>query len=533
MTRSSIVKKVLLTVLMIGAVWLSAVLWPVEGPRADVTLTQQGVRFSYAADEKTVLAAWLVGSKMGDAEVRSVASLSTLQRLSLAETGVTHHGISALHGLTKLQCLDLAGTRLTTEAIAAIGRMSSLEQLNFEGCEWLRDEHLPALAKLTKLTRLNLTATSVTSAGMQSLVPLSNLNVLQLDDCPEITDDAVAALIELPSLRNLSIHGCGLTSLGYGRLCRSSLQLRLEGVTDPLALARRPTHWRAAMQGGRITESLSDLLPLAKQGGFRQGDSGTELAGRIIGYWGRHPPIEVQHDENERTPDVLNSVAEFQPGDFAILARLPDLRQLNLDGSNVTDEMLLELGSGRRLEYLSLRKTRVTDRGLTLLTDSPNLLYLDLAETNAYGTRPGFLAAAPNLQELSLAVSPAGELSEHFPSLPSLQHLKLFGPLTDAGIQRLPSLPKLGVLNIYDARIEGAGLARLETLPSLTGLFVRNSPLKDGPFIEAMLKVTWLRGVTLIQTGITREACERLRMLRPDLAIHWSETDASQSVRFE
>ena len=195
--------------------------------------------------------------------------------------------------------------------------------------------------------------------------------------------------------------------------------------------------------------------------------------------------------------------------------------------------MLLELGTRPALKALSLQHTQVTDEGMKALAGFPNLLTLNFCGTQIEGPGLRHLAHLTELQWLLLEAKSEVELLDALPQLTRLERLEVHAPLTDAGLLRLPSLPNLTVLEIYDARITGPGLAGLTRVPNLAYLYFSGAPLQDDSFVECLNQLKSLRSVQLIRTGVTREGCERLRKLRPNLNIQWYDPGFSQWVKFE
>ncbi|MPY86922.1 MAG: hypothetical protein GEU99_03275 [Luteitalea sp.] len=68
-------------------------------------------------------------------------------------------------------------------------------------------------------------------------------------------------------------------------------------------------------------------------------------------------------------------------GVLPLLAEMPHLSRLYLQGTNITDEDLSKLGSLKFLEHLNLYGTPVTDKGLKYLAELPNLQSLYLWQT--------------------------------------------------------------------------------------------------------------------------------------------------------
>jgi hypothetical protein len=91
--------------------------------------------------------------------------------------------------------------------------------------------------------------------------------------------------------------------------------------------------------------------------------------------------------------------------DNAILSEIaccPDLRQLNLWRTDVSDDLLMSLRTATQLEYLNLKDTQITDAGLPALLHLPQLKVLNLDRTCVTGAGLSTLAGLSNLESLHL-----------------------------------------------------------------------------------------------------------------------------------
>lgn len=160
------------------------------------------------------------------------------------------------------------------------------------------------------------------------------------------------------------------------------------------------------------------------------------------------------------TPAALHALAELDLRGCAItdaeleyLASLPNLTGLELRGTAVTDAGIAQLAA-LRLKTLSLRGTKVGERNLPMLPAT--LQHLDLTDTRAGADACRFLRPLPDLHTLKLN--------------------RL--PIDDAGLDALPSLPRLRQLEIDGTQVTVAGLERLiQRYPLLARIEVRHVPL--------------------------------------------------------
>ncbi len=134
--------------------------------------------------------------------------------------------------------------------------------------------------------------------------------------------------------------------------------------------------------------------------------------------------------------------------DLVFLALIPEVQELNLSNTGVTDDCLEHIAALHDLKTLHLDVTKISDAGLERLQSLKELRSLFLFHTRV--TDSGL----PSLK-----------------SLPKLELLFLGGnEIGDAGVESLSGLPALRKLYLDDTLIDDNGMAKLEGLPSLTEL---------------------------------------------------------------
>jgi hypothetical protein len=175
------------------------------------------------------------------------------------------------------------------------------------------------------------------------------------------------------------------------------------------------------------------------------------------------------------------------------LARLANLRTLDLSGTAITDAGMAVLRDLSRLETISLAGTRVTDSGVVSLSACDELRDVNLGMTRTGDGAIRALAGKRHLRRLQTgnAVTEEGLAVLHdYPVFKSWRggeatmallsydagpnFLSLRGTFGDRGLSRLSGLDGLFALNIDDGRlgISAAGLAPLQTLPHLGWLAI-------------------------------------------------------------
>jgi ankyrin repeat protein len=175
------------------------------------------------------------------------------------------------------------------------------------------------------------------------------------------------------------------------------------------------------------------------------------------------------------------------------LSGMPQLRHLDLSGTQITDRGLEALRDLPNLDTISLAWTAITDAGVAALAPCHNLTRVDLVGTATGDSAIKALAGKAALRTLSTGngVTDTGIVHLHaFPVFKTWQEsgapeasaemdggpnsLMLRGAITDRGLAALAGLDGLFGLNLWDTNlaITAAGLAPLARLPNLGRLAV-------------------------------------------------------------
>ncbi len=364
------------------------------------------------------------------------------------------------------------------------------------------------IAHLSGLRVLDLSQTNVTGVGMKRIDGLQHLRRLT---APDRMDDAgLAHVAKLPGLTGLYLRESRVTNAGLRHLA--------------------PLHSleELALGGGRITDAgLAHLAPLPRlRYLLLQGDGFSDRAfvhlknvpGLRIGHFGHLPQITdagLAHLANcSQMQDLSFHWSENITNEgIRHLARLPNLRSLDVRRSRVTDEGLAHLRGVKTLESLELPDEGISDRGLAYLSELPRLHKLDISRVHlvdpskdhGYYTDKGIamLARCRSLEELSIGSIGVTDASmEAIASLDQLRVLTLFGctSVTDEGLKRLARLTKLEGLHVCDANVTISGLSALNGLANL-----RRLQIDDVEQGGSGLDLSGLRNLEELTIGTRRE----------------------------
>ncbi len=158
-------------------------------------------------------------------------------------------------------------------------------------------------------------------------------------------------------------------------------------------------------------------------------------------------------------------------GDLDRLHRFPELKDLWLEGSGVSDSFLASLPKFQSLEKLRLKHTQISAGGLVHLKRLPRLKYLSLENTTVDDEGLAHLAGLANLEYLDLGGTRITD--EGLASLAGFPHLEVLDlsstKITDKGMKQLESSTSLQRLSVWGTGVSDAGVARLEAaLPGIT-----------------------------------------------------------------
>lgn len=176
------------------------------------------------------------------------------------------------------------------------------------------------------------------------------------------------------------------------------------------------------------------------------------------------------------------------------LSGLPELRELYLFGTDVTDRDLRHLGELPNLETIDLGGGKLTPDGILQFRSSRKLKRLFLA-----GMRP--------------PVSD-GMLEQIARAWPGLESLSVDGGrITDEGLAHIGKLSRLHYLNLSGTQVTDRGLERLTGLAHLNTLHLDDTEITDQGMVH-LGKVTSLEKLSLNHTGITHRGLKEVQSLK-------------------
>ncbi len=160
-------------------------------------------------------------------------------------------------------------------------------------------------------------------------------------------------------------------------------------------------------------------------------------------------PVELEEAERSTADTLLRGVrsfnvhgAKFNDDDLQrVVRRLPELRDVDIGQTQVTDSGLSHLLGLKELEALRLHKADISDDGLGRLKGLDKLTILVLSGTTRI-TDEGLV---------------------HLKSFKHLKFLELGGlEITDEGLRHIRELPELKILSLIDTSVTPRGIEELK-----------------------------------------------------------------------
>ncbi len=164
------------------------------------------------------------------------------------------------------------------------------------------------------------------------------------------------------------------------------------------------------------------------------------------------------------------------------ICTMTDMVNLNLQGTDLTDEGIKALSPLTKLRRLNICDTLVTQKGLAVLKNMPFLDNLNLSRLTLGDGVVEQLKPLSNLQQLDLCGTQLKEKSLlQLPRFDKLLTLNIGrNNVSDKCLVSLLKYKNLHALDVMDTWITGEGLKKLKGLPKLRIIVIRDASLKNG-----------------------------------------------------
>ena len=366
----------------------------------------------------------------------SMANLTTLTSLDLANNDIGADGAQALKGLINLTSLDLRSNGIGDEGAQALKGLVNLTSLDLTNNR-IGDEGAQALKGLFNLTSLDLIHNDIGAEGAQALKGLVNLAYLGLS-FNEIGAEGAQALDGLVNLTSLDLPYNGIGAEGAraldGLVNLTSLNLWANGIGDEGAQALEGlvnltsldlANNRIGAEGADTLEGLVNLISLDLSNNGIGAEGTQALKGLVnltsLNLWGNGIGDEgtqaLEGLVNLTSLDLTNNRIGAE-GTLA-LKGLVKLTSLNLASNDIGTEGAKALKGLVNLTSLNLQSNRIGAEGAQALKGLVNLTNLDLAGNDIGDISP--LVSLRNLRKINLSGSHLDHDVPAFWMLASLQ----------------------------------------------------------------------------------------------------------------
>lgn len=298
---------------------------------------------------------------------------------------------------------------------------------------------------------------------------------------PQLTEDLFMKIGSLKNLKTLRLGGTRIPENGLKHLS-SLMELQFLDLFNTEITDRDISHLKGLtslqnlrlMNNNKITDtSLAYLAGLQKLTNLNVAN--TAVTG--LGFAQLSMP-KLTH---------LEFRAPFGDKGLAALKNVPNLRLLNLIGTEITDAGLEHIKNFPKLEALHMHSTMISDAGVAHLKNLPNLLRLTLTW-------------CPNITDGAM---------EHLKGMTNLQWLRIVDTkVGDDGLLALKNLTKLNRMDLNGTQVTDRGLAVFEHMPDMRNLTAGNTKITDAgmDYIAKLskLRLLWLGGTAVADAGLEK-----------------------------
>jgi len=261
--------------------------------------------------------------------------------VDLRASWITDSDLRKLLQFRNLNYLELSLTRITDQGLQEIKSLPGIVELSLYYAELVTDEGLAAIKDWKKLKRLNVHGTKISDTTLEHISGITTLESLNVGSAL-VTDVGIERLASLPNLKELTIGGNELGDAG------------LQGLRQIAGLTYLDLSGRQGTDSNVWAISMSDLgldavLSLKSLRELRLGCTSVGVG------------IEGQRFATVSAMDVNIRWLEMMKG-------LTKLEKLKLQGcEHVDDAGAKVLATFPNLRELDLKGTAVTEKGLALL----------------------------------------------------------------------------------------------------------------------------------------------------------------------
>jgi Leucine-rich repeat (LRR) protein len=167
--------------------------------------------------------------------------------------------------------------------------------------------------------------------------------------------------------------------------------------------------------------------------------------------------------------------------------------------------------------------SKISDQGLANLASFTALWRLDISHTRVTDAGLGTLLSLPDLQTLFVGPGVGEKGMAIIAKIPKLDTLYVSVTGDDALVP-LREMPGLSRLDLSGSQITGDGLVYLLHCSKLEFLSLSKTRIADGS-LPYLFKLKQLKELLIVDTELSSEGCEKLRLALPDTHVRtsWGE----------
>ena len=449
----------------------------------------------------------------------TLEKLAEIEELELREYQMHFHGpnpdfpsvkdehlnlLSNLKALKKLTIEDCSG--ITADGYKYLSNIKNLKELNLSRFN-ITDLHIKHISKISSLNSLNLFVGFLVKANLSDLAKLNSLKYLSLNFAYDNSAD-----LKLKEIANI----------------KSLESLKLIAVNKKMSLKpfSEMTHLKALdLSGNALTDdNLKHLSVLTNLRVLNLDCYQNEFTNDGLRHLSSLKKLEDLNLKWTLFQKILNETGTIH------LAKLINLKRLNLCATGLTDNALGQLTSLKNLEDLDLTETEITDNGLKYLKGMTKMKKLNLMHVQITGDGLKYLAPMRSLNELNLSCTTRSQIKldadslRHLSELKSLKTLDLGGNLLTSGLKHLQKLENLKTLGLRYNKISDDSIRFLLSLESLESLDLQFNNLTDLSIndlvqMKSLKQLKVRSGMSQIPDMFSRKGFRDLRKAMPNCKV--------------
>jgi len=331
------------------------------------------------------------------------------------------------------------------------------------------------------------------SISMEDVVlfgKLTDLQKLHIYNCRALNDEMASHMLGLNQLTSLAITNSIISDATVSEIVKSFpnlVELDLSSNTN---------------MSNRVLKTLVDLTKLQ----------------RLILIQNRFNEINTR--QLAKMPELrsLDLRGNMEAGDMTleVVSKLPKLTALKHRTNVASDSGMEHLSGANELESLLIQDFKITSQSGMYLAKLKKLKQLEIFRCQGFGSEGVLALKGLGLERLSLRDLPDVNDSamELFRDLPKLKRLYLheLSSVSDEGLSNLASLQSLELLDIWSiSGISDATVDVIARLPNLRELGIRSTSITDAS-IDKLVAMPKLQTLTLMDNaGVSSEGIKKLQ----------------------